>query len=147
MKYGKKRKQKKPKVEFISPFESLKGNVGGRPPKYDNEDDLRADITAYFERCIKTSTLANKAGLCVFLHISRDTYSEYRKRFPDTIKTADKYIEDAWVQRLKYQGATGPIFYLKNAFRNEYKDRIENSVDHSGSVIYLPPPPEPKKKK
>lgn len=149
MRYGKKKgKKKKSKIDYNSPFKigkfNFQGEGGGRPPIFENEQDLRAEVTAYFERCHKTSTLPNKAGLCVFIHVSRDTYNEYKKKFPDTLKVAEGFMEDAWVQRLKYQGATGPIFYLKNAFKQHYKDKIENSVDHSGSVIYLPEPPKKK---
>jgi hypothetical protein len=62
------------------------------------------------------------------LRISRDTYSEYRKKFPDTIKAANDWIENAWVQRLSTTAPTGAIFYLKNAFKEDYRDRTETDV-------------------
>ena len=100
----------------------------GRPPKYASAEELEAALAEYFHTCITKSEMPNKAGLCVALHISRDTYSEYRKKFPDTIKEADGIIENAWVQRLSQTAATGAIFYLKNAFSADYRDRTETDI-------------------
>lgn len=120
----------------------------GRIAKYTNEEDLDAVISQYFEKCIEKKELPNKAGLCLFLGISRDTYSEYRKRYPDAIKRADSFIENAWVQRLGSNAPTGAIFYLKNAFKENYKDRHETDLTSAGeklqSLIYLPAKPEKK---
>jgi len=97
-------------------------NKSGKPPKFKSEKELNDTIIAYFKDCEEKKTIANKAGLCLFLKISRDTYSEYRKKYPDTIKGADFAIENVWVQRLAGSSPTGAIFYLKNAFKEEYKD-------------------------
>ncbi len=113
-----------------------------RPPKYSNSDTLEEKILVYFEKCIEKKEIPNKAGLCLFLGISRDTYSEYRKKFPDTIKGADTSIENAWVQRLAGNSPTGAIFYLKNAYKEHYKDRNETDLTSGGdklqTIIYLP---------
>lgn len=69
------------------------------------------------------------------LGISRDTYSEYRKKYPDTIKDTDGHIENAWLQKLTGAGATGPIFYLKNAFKEDYKDKTETDITTAGDKI------------
>ncbi len=103
--------------------------AGGRPPKFEDEETLSKSIGAYFDDCAGAKELPTKAGLCLELDISRDTYSEYRKRFPDAIRRADDTIEHAWVQRLAQPGATGAIFYLKNAFKDDYRDRQE--MDHT----------------
>jgi len=112
-------------------------NKGGRPPKYEDESILNISINSYFSSCAKIKNkiiMPNKAGLCVYLGISRDTYSEYRKRFPDTIKRADDIIENLWIQRLASNAPTGAIFYLKNAFKESFKDKQE--IDHqSGSSV------------
>lgn len=110
-----------------------------RPAKFRDESTLAKEIQGYFDECKKKVAMPNKAGLCLFLKISRDTYSEYRKKFPDTIKEADHYIENAWVQRLGGNSPTGAIFYLKNAFKEEFKDKHETDVTTGGEkMVFLP---------
>lgn len=137
----------------------IKAFRNGRPPKYDSEDVLIEKAAEYFDNCKQTSQLPEKAGLCLYLGISKDTYSEYRKKgkFPDAIKKMDALIESNWVRRLGGQAATGAIFYLKNAFRNDYKDRHETDITSKGEqvVVYIPkrnvteetPPSEARKTK
>ena len=62
------------------------------------------------------------------MNIGRTTYSEYRKKYPNTIRQCDAQIEAAWVQRLGGANATGSIFYLKNAFKETYRDKHEQDV-------------------
>lgn len=112
-----------------------KRSTAGRPAKYETAEALQEGISSFFKLCDKKRQLPEKAGLCVFLGISRDTYSEYRKQFPDTIRFADNYIESNWVRRLSGQSAAGAIFYLKNAFRNDYKDKYDSDV-----TMHLPSP-------
>jgi hypothetical protein len=87
--------------------------------------------------------MPNKAGLCVFLNISRSTYNEYKKKYPDALKGIEDYIENAWVQRLAGTTPTGAIFYLKNAFSNDYRDRTETDLTTKGEKVqgfqYIPP--------
>jgi hypothetical protein len=110
---------------------------GGRPPKYANLNDLANNITKYFDSCDENRQLPNKAGLCIWLNITRETYNEYRKKpeFSDAIKACDSMIENAWVQRLAGNSPTGAIFYLKNAFREEYRDRHETDLTSGGEAI------------
>ena len=110
-------------------------NKGGRPPKYSTAKALIDAGKVFFDLCDKTRQLPEKAGLCLHLGISRDTYSEYRKTFPDAIKAFDLYIESCWVRRLSGQAATGAIFYLKNAFRDDYKDRHEHTGEDGGPMV------------
>lgn len=105
------------------------GDGGGRPPKYESAAQLGEQIKLYFDSCEKSRTMPNKAGLCVWLHISRDTYNEYKKKFPDILKATEHYIENAWVQRLAGNAPTGAIFYLKNAFKDDYREKQE--IDHT----------------
>ena len=109
----------------------------GRPPKYKTSLDLWKVASEYFELCDKNKQLPEKAGLCIFLEITRDTYSEYRKRedLSDTIKRLDLYIESNWVRRLNSQSPVGAIFYLKNAFKEEYRDRHETDITSGGDKI------------
>lgn len=131
---AKKKPQKKPK-----PIEAPK-SVGGRPPTYSDANVLEAKIKEYMRSCMSKSgkrlvRMPNKAGLCLFLGISRDTYNEYKKRFPDTINVSEKLIEDEWVQRLRSSSPIGAIFYLKNAYKEIYKDRQETDVTSKGKAL------------
>jgi hypothetical protein len=106
----------------------------GRPLKFETADLMQDAIASYFKYCSAERLMPNKAGLCHSIKISRDTYNEYKKRFPDTVKEAEQFIEDAWVQRLAGTTPTGAIFYLKNAFSADYRDRQE--VEHSGDLPF-----------
>ncbi|HEX9804234.1 MAG TPA: terminase small subunit [Candidatus Dojkabacteria bacterium] len=110
----------------------------GRPIKYTIEE-LQTLIDSYFVDCEKDKKIPNKAGMRIKLDIVRDTFNEWRhnqeKGFSDAIKKAEQRIEEAWVQRLNYNAATGAIFYLKNAFKDDYKDRTETDITSGGEPI------------
>lgn len=114
------------------------GEGGGRPPKYADAESLSKKVKLYLGRCIEDRSMPNKAGFCVFADISRDTYNEYKKKFPDAIKGFEARVEDAWVQRLGGNSPTGAIFYLKNAFKEDYREKQE--VDHTTNGKDLPAP-------
>lgn len=104
-------------------------HAGGRPPKYTTAIELWKVADEFFKLCDKHKQLPEKAGLCLALGITRETYNQYKKgKFSDVLKRIELYIESNWVRRLNAQAATGAIFYLKNAFREHYKDRIESDV-------------------
>lgn len=115
-------------------------SLGGRPLAYSSGEEFEARVHEYMRSCMSKSgkklvRMPNKAGLCLFLGISRDTYNEYKKRFPDALNTSEKLIEDEWVQRLKSSSPIGAIFYLKNAFKEIYKDRQETDVTSKGKAL------------
>lgn len=110
-----------------------KTNKAGQPPKYRTEEALRDKIEEYFNLCRQSRDLPEKAGLCLYLGITRETLSQYRNhKYPDAVKSADLYIESCWVKRLSQAAPVGAIFYLKNAFKEEYKDKQE--IDHGGEL-------------
>lgn len=110
-------------------------NPVGKPPKYKNAQTIESTGNDYFDECVRLQKMPTKAGLTLYMDISRDTYSEYRKKYPDAIRSLDSYIEDLWLQKLTGTGATGPIFYLKNAFREHYSDRTETDITSKGEKI------------
>lgn len=123
----------KPEEKRENPFTK---NLGGRPRKYETEAELVTTALEYFEMCDKHYRLPNKAGLLLWLGLfSRATYAEYRERFPNAIGAIDGYIEEQWVSRLNGAHATGPIFYLKNAFHEDYKDKHETDITSGGEKI------------
>jgi hypothetical protein len=104
--------------------------TNGRPPLYEKEEDFRAMVWEYIDYCRESYEMPNKAGMRFYLRMSSDTWNEYRKRFPEAHKEAEDYLENKWVQRLAGTTPTGAIFYLKNAFKEDYKDRHENDNTH-----------------
>lgn len=108
---------------------------GGRPPRFKTESDLAAKVDEYFQTATKNKRMFSKAGLLVTLDIDKSTYSDYKKKFPHPIKYAEALIEECWVNRLSETGATGAIFYLKNAFRDDYKDRSETDITSGGKSV------------
>ena len=103
--------------------------------KFKNEQELINVATIYFGLCDKNRQKPEKAGLCLALGINRSTYNDYKKKYPNALKGIELYIESAWVRRLDGQAATGAIFYLKNAFREDYKDRTETDITSGGKPI------------
>ncbi len=106
----------------------------GRPLKYTAES-LYTKLEEYFRECDEDKLMPNKAGVCVFLGISRETYSVYRDKYSDVLKVFEPRIEQAWVQRLAGNSPTGAIFYLKNAFSADFRDKIETDVTSNGKTI------------
>lgn len=143
---AKKKSTKKAKADPAAALAIIqpKRTGGNAKRAFETEESLRESIMAYFQYCLFKENgkprvqeiIANKAGLCLFLNISRETYSQYRKRYPDTIKNADGYIENTWIQRLKTNAPTGAIFYLKNAFKEIYKDKHEVKTTGTTEHIY-----------
>jgi len=114
---------------------SKQGEGGGKPPKFSNEKDLQESLTKYAGHCDTKKEMPNKAGLCLFLCMDRSTYNDYKKKYPHTIKGIENLIENTWIQRLSGNSPTGAIFYLKNAFKEFYKDRQETDITSGGEKI------------
>src|ERR1035437_4693897 len=67
---------------------ATKEKRNGRPPKYESDELLIAKAQEYFALCDKNRQLPEKAGLCLALGISRETYSQYKNdRFPRLLRT------------------------------------------------------------
>lgn len=109
----------------------------GRPPKYKKKEEIQKIFEVYAEDCVKNSKILTKAGLLSFLDIDRSNYNRLKKKkeFSNTIRKIELLIEDVWVQRLTQTGATGAIFYLKNAFKEDFRDRNETDITSKGEKI------------
>jgi len=112
-------------------------NKIGRPAKYDKKEQIQKLFEKYVKICSKDKKILTKAGWLYVLDFSRENYREYKEKteFVDTLRQIEALIEDAWLQRLTATGATGAIFYLKNAFKEEYKDRSETDITSKGEKI------------
>mgnify|MGYP001558032215 CR=1 FL=1 len=112
----------------------------GRPRKFNTNKELEVRIDDYLAICKEKKEIPNKAGLCLHLGMTRQSYSRYKdlEIFSDTIKKGELKIENAWIQRLSGVSPVGAIFYMKNAFREDYKDRTETDVTSGGKPLPTP---------
>ena len=110
------------------------------PFKFEKVEEFVKKTNAYFALCKKEKHLPNKAGWVLHLKINRDTISDYRHNrleFTNAIKDAETYIEQAWIGRLEQPSCVGAIFYLKNAFREDYRDRYDTDITSGGKPLPL----------
>jgi len=110
-------------------------NPPGQPPIFKTEEDFHNSFRDYLLDCEKNKKMPNIAGFCAFNDMGRNTFYQYVKKFNDTGKKIDAALEDIWVNRLGGNSPTGAIFYLKNAFRENYKDRTETDITSDGKPI------------
>ena len=97
-------------------------------------DSFRNKIEQYFLDCVKDKKAPTKGGLALALDLTRESLGDYEKYegYSDSLKRAYTLIEENWVQKLSGPNVAGTIFYLKNAFKDQWKDKQE--TEHSGSV-------------
>lgn len=115
----------------IGEFEAAKRSVGGRPPKFDEPEEMQDAIDEYFE----TLSVSGEAfpipptvsGLAYHLGMSTEALRNYesKDRFLATVKRAKQRIEMYLERRLYGNSPTGAIFNLKNNFK--WKDVYENN--------------------
>lgn len=104
--------------------------VHSRTPVYATAEDLAHECSLYEEFCETKNRIMTVPGLCLFLGLSRQTLYKYQKGgVGDDYKQVVNFfmlrIEEEWVQNLTKPNAGGAMFYLKNAFRNDYREKIE----------------------
>lgn len=122
--------------------------AGGRPPKYEDPQEMQRLVELYFLACKvkqngETKALEDLAdddleivsgiddvyptvsGLALTLNLTRQGLIEYaeKQEFSDTVKRAKQKIESFLEQRLYGNAPTGTIFNLKNNFG--WKDQKE----------------------
>jgi hypothetical protein len=102
----------------------------GRPPKYDNPDELANKINEYFESLLNEEgddfeKRPTVSGLGLYLgFMSRSNFDEYAKKedFKYIIKRAKYLVESSYEEMLLSKASTGAIFALKNM---GWKDKTE----------------------
>ena len=118
----------------------------GRPPKYDNPEEMQKLIVKYFNECSAEGKNPTVSGLGYILGLSRRQILEYENcidkdnvfaRFDDTVKVgfrntikdAKRFIESCLEDRLINGTATpiGLIFALKNNYNWVDKQEIEQT--------------------
>lgn len=112
-------------------------HAGGRPPKFKDIEELDELLSRYFQVCKDDKKIPTKAGMALYLDTTRETLGDYegKEEFSYTIKRAYQLIEEAWNQKLGGNTqVAGSIFYLKNAFHKDYKDKQEVDTTIKGSI-------------
>lgn len=121
--------------------------AAGRPPIFDNNEELERSIQDYFDNgvSIKKVLIGKKpnqevievpvptiTGLCYHLGFeSRQSFYDYEKypEFSYTIKRARLFIEKEYEEQLQVGNTVGAIFALKNM---GWKDKTE--TEYSGGI-------------
>lgn len=112
-------------------------DIGGRPPKFDNADDLQKKVDEYFVWAKEQNNgLKTITGLALFLGFeSRQSIYDYEKdgTFSYIIKNARLRVEEGYEERLHGAMPTGAIFALKNM---GWKDKVETGfTDGEGKDV------------
>ena len=119
----------------------------GRPPKYDNPEEMQKIIVEYFNECAAEGKKPTVSGLGYVLGLSRKQLLEYENcidrenvfdRFDDTvklgfrntIKDAKRFIESCLEDKLINGTSTpiGLIFALKNNYGWVDKQEVEQTT-------------------
>ena len=99
----------------------------GKKRTFPNAEALMNRFREYLDHCREIDYLPNIAGFCAFCDIHRDTYYDQKAFYLDTIKKIEQLLEDAAINS-KAVNDTFKIFYMKNKFSEDYKDRQEFMV-------------------
>lgn len=105
---------------------------GGRPPKWNNIEELQKDIDLYFNNTPKEEWTIT--GLAMAMGTYRTTLMNYQEKdeFLNTIKAAKQKVENSYEVDLKKHGRAGTIFALKNF---DWKDKHDVDVVSDGQSI------------
>ena len=98
----------------------------GKPRVFKAEQELLDTFNNYIEYCKSNKELPNIAGFVVFADIGRQTFYDYKDRYPYTYKRINDILENATINN-KDINDTFKIFYMKNKF--DYRDRQEIEAD------------------
>lgn len=110
------------------------GDLGGRPPKWEDPEKFEAAVDAYFAN---PETIHTWTGLAIHLGFeSRQSLQDYKEKegFTYPIKKALLLIEKTYEERMMMlKNPSGPIFALKN-FGWKDKQEIDQKTEHSGGI-------------
>lgn len=108
----------------------------GRPKGVVSLEELTNKISEYFDNCKNSkgryTSPPTKYGLAKHLGVSFQTLLNWEVKgheYLESIKEAKYAIEDAWVKKLWEPYPTGAIFYLKNAYKDRWRDRYDHTSD------------------
>lgn len=110
--------------------------------KFTTIKSIKDKFEDYLASCKESNKIPTKGGMALHLDTTVETLRDYQDGKYDTkvlkyslaIKRCYLTIEEAWVQRLDgTKSVAGAIFYLKNVFRKDWRDRTE-TVDESARM-------------
>lgn len=113
---------------------------GGRPAKWDDEEQLMLSVESYFDNSDNKPTISGLAHHLGFE--SRQSVYDYQEdghKFSYIIKRAVLFIESVHEAGLYNQSNSGHIFWLKNRGWSD-KQEIEHSGGIENKVIQWNPP-------
>lgn len=120
----------------------------GRPPKFDNPDQLQELFEAWKQTFTKENEeIPDVEGFCDYVDAYRDLLSEYEKKpdYSDTIKRIKNWIYHKKKQ-LAMRNKMPPAIFIFDAKNNAgYVDKTEQDVNHSGEVQFTNDVPRPKR--
>lgn len=107
-----------------------------RPTKY-NKEILPLMLEKFKEG-------ASVCEICADLDISRETFYNWTKQYPEFLDTYKKGLEysQAWWEKIGKAGTVGKlninptmwIYNMKNRFREEWHDRYTH--EHTGQIVF-----------
>ena len=122
-------------------FDEFKKNLGGRPPIYNEPDELLEPAYKYFGECVDVGKIPTIAGLSNALNMTRKTLHDYGKKdkFCYTVNRLRTIIEEAWENAL-IGGGAGAIFWNKVNAGYEDKTVVDENLNiKTGKIIaYIP---------
>lgn len=115
----------------------------GRPKLYETPQELETLIAEYFIKQEADKQPPTVTGLALKLWIDRKTLLDYSKQdlFSPVIKEAKQkimnYAESLLLQKDKF--TLGQIFYLKNNYKESYREKIEveGNINSTISLVQL----------
>lgn len=89
-------------------------HAGGRPPKWENPEQVQVLIDKYFDSTPEEEWTIT--GLALALDTYRSVLIDYQEKdeFSYTIKKAKERVQNAYEKDLRRKGRSGDIFALKN---------------------------------
>jgi hypothetical protein len=102
------------------------------PLRFATPDELEDLWLQYKTIARDQNETVNLAGLLIVLGLTRSQFQLLAKHplYEAKCRKFTQIIENAWVQRLMGTGAQGAMFYLKNQFKDDYKDHYDVETTH-----------------
>jgi hypothetical protein len=95
----------------------------GQPRRFATGEELKEAMKKY----LRLGRFPSIAGFCAFCDMTPETYYQNRNYYPDAFKIIEMLLEDAVLNQHPTLNAR-VSFYLRNKFRDQYQDVIEQTI-------------------
>lgn len=112
------------------------GNTGGRPPTFENPEELEGKCIEYLKHCIKNKEKPTITGLTLFVGFcSRSSWDDYLKRdgFSYIVKRAKLTIQNSYEQ----SGGVFDIFALKNMGWKDKSEVVNTNLNYDSKELSI----------